>query len=209
MVMAATLRTRSSCVDVGANDGAILREILRLAPAGRHVAFEPLAGHAMRLSAKFPNVDVRNLALGERDDEVPFIRRPDPALSSVAVGPAGTNPEVWSDTADCVTVQLARLDDQIEGVLTPAFIKIDVEGSECAVLEGARGTLARHRPVIAVEHGLGATHHGYAAGGIYEPLTEAGLRIFDADGEGPYSHNQLTESVLAGQMWFYFAFPAG
>jgi FkbM family methyltransferase len=207
MVMAATLRTSSSCVDVGANDGTILQEMLRLAPAGRHVAFEPLADHVMRLCAKFPSVDVRNLALGDHEDEVPFIRRREPALSSLAVGPAGTNPEAWNATADCVTVRLATLDAQLEDAAAPALIKIDVEGSECAVLQGALATLTRHRPVVAIEHGLGATHHGYQAGGIYQPLSEAGLRIFDADGAGPYSHDQLIESVLTSRMWFYFAFP--
>lgn len=34
---------------------------------------------------------------------------------------------------------------------TPALIKIDVEGHDLAVLEGARGTLARHQPLVLME----------------------------------------------------------
>jgi hypothetical protein len=89
-----------------------------------------------------------------------------------------------------------------------ALLKIDVEGVEQAVLDGARNTLERHRPVVALEHSIGGTHHGYDAGGIHEILTEAGLRIFDADFHGPYNRGQLEETVMGGRMWFYLAFPA-
>ena len=48
-----------------------------------------------------------------------------------------------------VEVRTLRLDDFCaEHGIAPAAIKIDVEGAERAVLEGARGVLARHRPVV-------------------------------------------------------------
>jgi hypothetical protein len=46
-------------------------------------------------------------------------------------------------------VPVARLDDVLAEA--PDIIKIDVEGMEPAVLEGARGVLARHRPAVYVE----------------------------------------------------------
>src|SRR4051812_31574313 len=42
------------CVDVGANVGAVLEMLTRLAPQGRHVAFEPLPELADDLRRRFP-----------------------------------------------------------------------------------------------------------------------------------------------------------
>lgn len=211
-VMTSVLRRDSCCIDVGANVGEVLVEMLRLAPDGRHLAFEPLADHAERLAAEFPAVDVRNVALADRTGEAQFMRRPASALSSLETVPEGEDPETWrgpiTDDAQRVTVAVRQLDDELPQDFVPALLKLDVEGVEHAVLSGARRTLEAHRPVVAVEHSIGAIHHGYEAGGIYEILTGSGLRIFDADFHGPYSRDELTRTVLGGRMWFYFAFPA-
>jgi FkbM family methyltransferase len=210
-VMTAVLRPDSSCIDVGANVGAVLREMVRLAPGGRHLAFEPLSDHAGRLAAEFPQVDVRAVALADRNAEWQFMRRPDSALSSLETVPAGEDPETWRgpvlDSAQRVTVPVRRLDDELPEGFAPSLVKIDVEGVEYAVLEGARETLQRHRPVVALEHSIGATHHGYEAGGIHEILSECGLRLFDSDFGGPYTRDALEREVLGGRMWFFFAFP--
>jgi len=211
MVMAAVLRPDSCCVDVGAHSGSFLNEMVRIAPQGRHIAFEPLKDFAAEMAARFPNVDVRNVALSDRNGEAQFMRRPMAAISSLETVPEGEDPETWRgpilDDAQRVTVPVRRLDAELPSGFVPSLIKIDVEGVENAVLAGMQTTLANHRPVIAVEHSIGATHHGYEAGGIYELLAPHGLRIFDADGNGPYSQEHLVETVLGGQMWFYFAFP--
>lgn len=54
-------------------------------------------------------------------------------------------------------VPVHRLDD-LE--LHPAFVKIDVEGEELAVVQGLARTIARHRPILLVEY---ARHHAAIA----------------------------------------------
>src|SRR4051794_20285644 len=71
-ILAGALRRDSTYVDVGANLGQVLREAVRLAPDGRHVAFEPIPSVAEELSRAFPGVDCRRLALGSRPGEEQF-----------------------------------------------------------------------------------------------------------------------------------------
>jgi hypothetical protein len=137
--------------------------------------------------------------------------RSESALSSLETVPVGEDPDSFRgeihDGAERRIVSVRRLDDELPDGFAPTFIKIDVEGVEHAVLEGAAATLARHRPVVALEHSLGAAHHLYPIAGIHQQLTAAGLQTFDADGRGPYSRAELEIKVKSARMWFYFAFP--
>src|SRR3954468_17082132 len=65
-IMRRRLRPDSNCVDIGCHAGAILDEMLALAPRGVHHAFEPLPHLAAALRAKYagrPNVVLHELAL--------------------------------------------------------------------------------------------------------------------------------------------------
>lgn len=129
-------------VDVGANIGN--HALFAAGPCGARVlAFEPspaLADHcaatlaANGLSAR---LDLRRQGLGAA-----------PGTAALRPGP-GHNAGRTRLEAGAGTVAVVRLDDVLAEA--PAVIKIDVEGMEPAVLEGARGVLARHRPAVYVE----------------------------------------------------------
>lgn len=72
------------------------------------------------------------------------------------------------------TVPTLRLDTIMETFGSPDFIKIDVEGAERMVLEGASNLLRRHRPAMLIE--VGKEHAAY----ISEQLKVAGYRLYDA-----------------------------
>ena len=199
--MAALLRPDANCVDVGANTGSVLADVVRLAPLGRHFAFEPLPELADRLQARFPGVQVRCAALSDRAGEATFHRRLD-ADSRSGLLPLG-------GPAEPLTVRLETLDEVLGDDYAPDFIKIDVEGAELAVLEGALATLMRHRPVVALEHGSAALAYGTTHGMVHDVLCgRAGLRIFDMDGEGPF--DRATFERVAdppGRRWNFLARP--
>lgn len=133
-------------VDVGANRGLYTRELAR---CSRKVhAFEParqMADLLRRTSAA--NVEIHEVAVSDHDG-VATLSVPldgDEAVHSLA------SIEQPHGEKSCATelVRTARLDSVINEDV--AFVKVDVEGHELQVLNGATGVLERSRPVFLVE----------------------------------------------------------
>lgn len=177
------LRSTSNCLDVGANRGTFLRDIQRLAPLGHHVAYEPVPHLAERLRKEFPEVEVRQRALADQSGQLEFVEFVDPGSIARSGLADHLDPSSLPDARHkLTTVPTERLDDNLPDGWLPDFVKIDVEGAELQVFEGAVDTLRAARPVVAFEHGR---LHGTSEE-IFRILTEeAGLRVFNMDGEGP------------------------
>ncbi len=174
-VLAAVLRGGDTYVDIGTNRGQVLREAVRIAPAGRHIAFEPIPALAAEVARSFPGVDVREKALGAQPATAEFcwLRRLD--------GWSGLrrNPEISDSAGELAGVQ-------------PRVIKIDVEGAEVDVLEGARHVLASAQPIVIFEHVTAtAALYGATPGAPWDVLHELGYEIFAVTGEGPYTREQF------------------
>lgn len=181
-LMAHALRPHHRCVDVGAHGGAVLADIVRLAPHGRHVAFEPLPELAAALAGRYPQVEVRQIALSDRAGARDFVHMVDnPGWSGFVA-----RPTPGGTTSERLSVETAALDDVLGPDATVDFLKIDVEGAELEVLRGARATLARSDPVVVFEHGLGsADFYGTGPDDVFAELAEADLRVFTILGDGP------------------------
>lgn len=200
VALAARLHADADCVDVGAHQGGFLQHMARLAPEGRHLAFEPLPHLNEALRARFPAVDVRQAALSDAPGTAEFFYLPE------AAGMSGlrARPDAVDAAAQRLSVRLEVLDDII-GDRAPAVIKIDVEGAELQVLAGAQQTLARHRPMVLLEHGLAARQYGTSSGDIHDALTAPGLRVFDMDGGGPYDRAEFERLTSGGPFWNWLA----
>ena len=145
-------------VDVGANQGELTLVAARRARRGRVVAFEPVPQWHERLAAnvalnRFAHVTLVRAGVSDHEGEAAMFTSHDTApqasfnegLSSFQRSgtrdvPVGTFPLVTLDA----WVERARLTRQ-------DLLKVDVEGSERAVLEGARATLERFRPMLLLE----------------------------------------------------------
>ncbi len=143
--------------DIGANVGFFSLLAARLTGrAGQVVAFEPLPDNILRLTENirrngFSCVKVEPFALGATNEERTFQVSERPTWGKLAG--AGSLPDKYvSDTK----VSVRRLDDLLlEATLQPPhFMKIDVEGAEAEVIEGARETILRYGPILMIEmHG--------------------------------------------------------
>jgi FkbM family methyltransferase len=186
-------------VDVGAHTGAVLTEILRAAPSGRHIAYEPLPHLAEGLRASFPQVDVRCAALTDHAGEGSFARvRAAEAWSGLVFRPLPGNME---PDLEEINVRLEVLDDALPPGFEPTLVKIDVEGGEEGVLRGALRTLAEHKPLVIMEHGYGAANaYGTEPDDVYGLLVDgAGLRVFDLDGGGPYGLEDFKRAYFTSE----------
>lgn len=133
-------------VDVGAHMGFFTVKVAK--HVKRVIAFEP-DSHSFSFLAQnikineLSNVSVFNYALGREKAEL-FLKR--------SYGDGRTK-LTENNTGWAVRVVPLDLVVEEEGI-TPSVIKIDTEGYEMRVLEGARSTIARHKPqlIIAAYH---------------------------------------------------------
>lgn len=191
-LLAGALRSDAGYVDVGANRGQLLREAVRVAPRGAHLAFEPIPSVAAELARAFPGVDCRRLALGARRDTAEFcyFRRLD--------GWSGLHrSEQISDeqgAPEYITVTVSTLDEEI-GERAPRVVKIDVEGAELEVMQGAATLLRQVRPLVIFEHvPAAAALYGNPAAAVWDLLAELDYETFSVLGDGPFTRQEFVAS---------------
>ena len=173
--MRQVLSAESVCVDVGAHRGAVLTQMQKYAPSGRHVAVEPLPEFAAGLRAAFPDIEVVECALSAQAGAATFAHvTTNAAYSGLRQRPYDRPDEQVSE----ITVQVRTLDEVVAAHRPVRLIKIDVEGGELDVLRGGQTVLAEDRPFVAFEFGNRASAaYGATAADVYDELTRAGLRI--------------------------------
>lgn len=151
--------------DVGAHIGYHTLGLAALVgPRGRVVAFEPNPHNLARIQQHLKanpvvaeRVEVRAVALANMQGQQIFRYSPNEQRSDLghleSSGiPSDRFPHELYEGFQRVLVPVTTVDNLLaDGCLPPAFVKIDVEGAESFVLEGARETLTSLRPVLMLE----------------------------------------------------------
>lgn len=145
--------TGRAAIDIGANRGYYSYALSKL--ASRVEAFEPNPVLASFAAKKLrPRVRVHEVALSHREGRgVLYIPRTERGVSLHLL--ASLHRVHPSYRWDEIEVSLATLDSYRYGNV--GFIKIDAEGSEMDIVDGARETISRCRPVMLIEL-LAGTH---------------------------------------------------
>lgn len=143
-----SLRGAGTCVDAGANRGDLLAAFIAASPGSRFVAFEPIPDLARGLRRRCPEAEVITTALSDSAGTATFRYLPGrPALSSLLVRPERERGQKVTE----LEVTLDTLDHAVADRRPIAFLKIDVEGAELALLRGARAVLREDQPVVVLE----------------------------------------------------------
>ncbi len=149
-------------IDIGAHVGLWTRVLSQVFTTV--IAFEPVASNFECLKKNTEdagNVTAYNCGLSNGDDVLTFNAIPD-----------NTGNSCVSESGD--SVECSRLDDfKYDGI---DFIKIDVEGWEFPVLQGATETIKRCRPSVLVEQKPGnAEKYGFKRYHALEYLKSLGM----------------------------------
>jgi FkbM family methyltransferase len=136
------IKPEDVCLDIGGNIGYFSMIMAARATRGHVHVFEPIVINAAMINANkelngFKNVTINNTAVGDQKGMVTFSVSDDSAFSSIkATGRFGE--------AENVSVPILRIDDYLaENKIDHIdIIKVDVEGAENMVIDGAKGLLS-------------------------------------------------------------------
>jgi FkbM family methyltransferase len=176
--VAGRLRPGMVFYDGGANIGLFTLIAARLVgETGQVFSFEPEPEIAARLRENsrhnlFSWVTVVEAALYSRTGKIGFngaTRLKSPDRGTGRVQEEGTEPSGAS-------VQAIALDDFVTAHPDPDVLKLDVEGAEVEVLQGARKLLQRRRPAVVCE-----LHSAECEAGVFRILEEYGYTMTRLD----------------------------
>ena len=130
------------CIDVGGNIGFYSMLMACKCKEGEVHSFEPIPLNAKLIEANaclnsMGNIHVNQLALGEKSCELSFLLASDSAYSSAKFNNQNS-------THNRISVKQITLDQYIEsrGIKNVDIMKVDVEGGEFGVLQGAQRLLS-------------------------------------------------------------------
>lgn len=136
------------CLDCGANLGYHAITMARMTgPRGKVIAFEPLRVIFQQLNGNaflngLRNIIALNVAIGNQTGII--------QMDYVDVdNPSGVNIGATKIGAHGDMVEMIKIDDVIQNGVS--FMKIDVQGSEVFLLEGAENLIKNSRPIMFIE----------------------------------------------------------
>lgn len=210
MVLKKICLPTSNCIDIGSHKGEFLDLFLKYAPLGKHFAFEPLPSFFEDLKQKYNTIEnIYDVALSNHSGRTGFKYVPDhPAYSGIMKREYLSKNEKVID----IEAKVDLLDNIISNQIRIDFIKIDVEGGELQVLEGAKETLKRNKPIVVFEHGLGASeYYSTTPEKVYTLFYELGFSISTMknwlqSGES-FTLQEFQNQFLNKINYYFIAFP--
>jgi len=149
--IAALYKEGTDIIDVGANIGY---NSLMFSDYGPVVSFEPVYHEVVVKNAKqnaiLHSINIFPCALSNEEKQMQIFIPSKGCQSNTHINYGGTSFHPTEEMKGVgIEVQCCRLDDVYMGI--PSIIKIDVEGHELQVLEGAQETIRKHKPALLIE----------------------------------------------------------
>ncbi len=198
----------SVCVDVGAHDGKVLALIIKNCPGAMHYAFEPLPAFYHLLKRKFGSAcHIYKVALSNQTGIISFVH----FITNPAYSGLRKRPEI-NHESETIEVRTDLLDNVLPPNQPVALIKIDVEGAEYLVIQGAAQTIRRWKPHVLFEFGKGGSEvYNITPRLMFDLLKHLGLQInllykFILK-EPALTVEQFEAEYHKGKEYFFVAYP--
>jgi len=147
------LNKNSIVIDAGANIGLFSLFASHLSPKGTVYAFEPASKNYDDLEFNVggrPNIKSIQKGLGDKIERtVMAVSQHFPTSNSIKKSGFFKNQERYDSEEEIDVITIDSFVEQ-EGLKTVDFIKVDTEGYEKEVLEGAKNTIKKFSPVISI-----------------------------------------------------------
>lgn len=170
-----SLRSNFVMLDVGAKAGKWLVPFVTKFTAAEFHSVEALPEQYERVKHRFrksPNVKVYNYVLSDKEEQTIFYR------DKKRMGWSGLRKHQYLEEHDELTVTTTTVDSL--GLIADV-IKIDVEGAELPVLQGATKTLEHCKVVFFECNEVHFKEYNYVAEQLYDFLIENKFVILDMD----------------------------
>lgn len=183
-------RGKRVVVDVGAHIGLYALPASKvLAPEGQLFAFEPADTNQQYLLRhlgynKIVNIEVVPDLLGDQDSKIDFFEDTE-VNGTNTIAHESIAKKDFARRFRKMQKRQIRLDDFCtKRSIVPEVIKIDVEGAELGVLNGAREILASAHPLIFLSvHPVHLKHLGSSVEELYELICDLGYGVYTVDGK--------------------------
>jgi FkbM family methyltransferase len=177
-IMRQILKDDSVCVDIGCHKGEIMDQILQFSPAGKHFGFEPIPWMYEALCNKYKgkNVAIYPNAISNAEKVTTFkVVKNAPAYSGLKNREyAIKNPDILE-----IEVTQVRLDNFFKDLNKLDFIKIDVEGGELNVIEGASEIIKKLKPTLLFEFGKGSSeYYNSTPENMFDLLAQLNMNVY-------------------------------
>jgi len=137
-------------IDVGANKGIISETIMKLVGDIEIIAYEPQKNchdDLKKIERNKPNFNFKDIALGKNPGKLKLNSYANHGLSSMKpiINDLYESHEEGIELVDSYDVDVAKLDDELKNIKKDIFLKLDVQGFEKEVLDGAKELFANKK----------------------------------------------------------------
>lgn len=147
-----TVKSNFNCLDIGANIGEVSLNLAKICAQGKVYSFEPTKNTFEKLNKNiqlnsFNNITAFNFGIGRNEAEFPIYQFQE--------GNDGANRIIMNAESNqnniLEIIKIKSLDQISHEFPKIDLIKIDVEGFENEVIEGALNYIDQHRPILIIE----------------------------------------------------------